>query len=413
MEHPDVVPGPTSAGGDPASALADPETYRAGRQYALWARLRAAGAVAEGEAGDGSRFWSVLSYQAAGPVLADPAAFSSTGGMRLGAEPAATAAAAGRMLALSDPPRHGRIRRLVSDAFTPRMIRRLEHTIRTVAAEIVESAVTDGTCDLAEVAGRLPASVVCDLVGVPRADWDFMLGRTKTAYGAGAHDDTDATARAREAHTDILLYYDELMRRRRQDPRDDLVSALVHGSIDGAPVTEEEVILNCDGLITAGNETTRQATVAGLRALIHAPDQWRRLQRDPGLLATAVPELLRYTTPVMHVLRTARREVEVAGRVVPAGDRVVVWLGSANRDERQFPDPARLDLGRSPNRHLAFAHGPHYCLGGALATTELMALFEELARQVEDLEPAGPEVRMRSNLIDGYESFPVRLKRRG
>ncbi|MET7878899.1 cytochrome P450 [Micromonospora profundi] len=324
----------------------------------------------------------------------------------------ATAAATGKMLVITDPPRHGMIRRIISNAFTPRMVRRLERTMREIAVEVIEEALEQEECNFADTAARLPVSMICDMLGVPRQDWDFMLDRTKTAFGVGSGGDEHAADRAVQAHVDLFVYYEELMRERRRDPQEDIVSALVHGSIEGRPVTSEEVILNSNGLISGGNETTRHATIGGLLAFIDNPAQWNLLRERPDLLPSAVQEVLRYTTPAMHVMRTATGEVHLAGADIAEGDRVAVWLGSANRDESVFADPARFDIARSPNRHLTFAYGPHFCIGGALATTELTIMFEELSRRVERAERTGPVVRMASNLIGGYEQLPVRLTRR-
>lgn len=202
------------------------------------------------------------------------------------------------------------------------------------------------------------------------------------------------------------------MRSRRKEPAEDIVTALVHGRIDGVPLTDEEVVLNCNGLVSGGNETTRHATIGGMRALIENRDQWRRMREGEVSMEDAVQEVLRFTTPAMHVLRTATRDTELAGRAVAAGSRVAVWLGSANRDDERFERPERFDVGRKPNRHLTFAYGPHFCIGAALATLELRVMFEELVGRIGEADLLGEPVRMRSNLIGGYESMPMSLSRR-
>ncbi|MBH5338541.1 cytochrome P450 [Streptomyces pactum] len=392
--------------------LSDPELYRTERPEEIWARLRAAGPLHRNERPGGSPFWAVMSHPVASQVLKNSAVFTSERGMRLDHNPAATAAAAGKMLIVTDPPRHGKIRRIINSAFTPRMVKRLEDTMRTIVVETLEEALEKGTGDFVEAAARLPVSVICDMLGVPRQDWGFMLEKTMAAFGSDAENGADHAMRAATAHTDLLLYYDELVERRRKDPQEDVVSALVQGEVDGVPLTDEEIFLNCDGLVSGGNETTRHATVGGLLALMDNPDQWDRLRADPGLLTTAVQEVLRYTTPAMHVLRTATEDTELAGERIAAGDQLAVWLPSANRDEQVFTDPEAFDVGRTPNRHLTFATGTHFCLGSALAITELTVMFEELTRRVGSAVPAGEVRRMRSNLIWGFESMPVTLERR-
>ncbi|WP_436536055.1 cytochrome P450 [Actinoplanes sp. HUAS TT8] len=389
-----------------AEHLYDPDLYLDGEPEQLWRRLHAEQPIHEGER-EGRRFRVVLSHELISQVLKNPRAFTSERGMRLDQNPAATSSAAGKLLIITDPPRHTKIKRIVSSAFTPRMVSRLERTMRETFAATLDEALQAGVCDFTRVAARLPLAVICDLLGVPPSDWDFMLDRTMTAFGAdGAQADVLAMA---EAHADILSYYEELIGLRRRDPREDVVTALVNGVVDGVPLTDEEIFLNCDGLISGGNETTRHATVGGLLSLIANPDQWARLRADPGLLTSAVQEILRFTSPAMHVLRTAIAPVQLGGQELQPGDPVALWLAAGNRDPAVFADPDRFLVDRRPNPHLAFSAGPHYCLGSALATTELTVIFEELLRRVRTAETVQPPRRARSILIWGYESAPVRL----
>ncbi|MDG4810836.1 cytochrome P450 [Micromonospora sp. WMMD1120] len=389
--------------------LSDPDLYRTGETEHLWARLRADSPVFYTERAGARGFWSVLRHGHAEQVLRNNRDFTSTKGMRLDDDPAATASSAGKMLIVTDPPRHGKIRGVMNSAFTPRMVRRLQDNMRTTVTRLLADSPDGEPFDFTEVAARLPVSVICDMLGVPQADWDYMLRLTMTAFGAVPPDgDTSGPA---EAHTEILLYYDDLMRRRRRDPQDDIVSALVHAEVDGARLSDEEIFLNCDGLISGGNETTRHASVGGLLALVGNPGELRRLREDPDLLPTAVAEILRWTSPALHVLRTAVADVELGDDRIATGDAVAVWLPSANRDESVFADGDRFDVGRKPNRHLTFAAGTHFCLGAALANTELSVLFEEILRHTAEIEIVGETRRMRSNLIWGFESLPVRWTR--
>jgi cytochrome P450 len=280
---------------------------------------------------------------------------------------------------------------------------------RTVRA-ILDQALHDGECDLVDLGARLPVSVICDLLGVPEADWGFMLDRTMTAFSAAA--DTSRLARA-QAHADILGYYAQLAARRRKEPADDLVSALVQGQVDGRPLTDEEVFLNCDGLVSGGNETTRHATVGGILALIDHPGQWRRLHDDEGILGTAIPEILRWTSPAMHAKRTATRDVQLGGQEIKAGQAVTIWPPSANRDPSAFPDPGAFDVGRTPNRHVTFGAGEHHCLGAALAQNELRVFFSEFTRRVGKAERAGTVSLLPSCLVQGYRSVPAVLHPHG
>ncbi len=395
------------SGLDTSTDLADPALYGgSGEPERIWAALRSQAPVWRNVRPDGSAFWAVLSHREALAVLGDPQTFRSEQGMRLDADPAAVRAAAGKMLIITDAPRHEQIRRIISGSFTARTVRRLERNMRATAADLVSAAVSRGGGDFVPEAARLPVSVIADLLGVPRADWDFLLERTMVAFGADPGTDRAAIA---EAHTDLFLYFDELLAVRRREPADDVLSAMAHGEIDGRPMTDEEIILNCNGLISGGNETTRHATLGGLLAFIDNPPQWQLLREDPSLMPGAVAEILRYTSPAMHVLRTAAHDAELAGAHIAAGDKVALWLPAINRDESVFADPDRFDISRRPNRHLAFAHGPHFCLGAALATAELTAIFSELLEQVEQARLTGPPQRLASNLIRGFASLPVHL----
>lgn len=388
--------------------LCDPVMYQHGNPEELWRQLRAEAAVHPGEY-QGRRFHAVLSHAMASQVLKDAKNFTSQRGMRLDQNPAATTAAAGKMLIITDPPRHGQIRKIINASFTPRMVARLEHNMRVTAGVVIDAALAAGECDFTQVAARLPLSVICDMLGVPRADWDFMLDRTMVAFGSASEQDRLMMA---EAHADILMYYEDLVARRRREPQEDIVTALVRGTVDGVPLTDEEIFLNCDGLISGGNETTRHATVGGLLALVDDPRQWAALRDDAALLSTAVPEILRFTSPAMHVLRTATNHTDLGGYELRPGDQVALWLSAANRDGAVFGDPDRFTVTRDPNPHLAFATGTHYCLGASLATSEITVVIDELVRRVGGAELIEAPRRTRSILIWGYDSVRVRLTAR-
>jgi cytochrome P450 len=391
---------------DPA-LLADPSFHGRGGAPEVLARLRREAPVYWAERREGEGFWVVSRYREVTEVLRDTRTYSSEQGMAMGANPAAVQGAKGKMLIVTDPPRHAKIRALVKGAFTPRTVARIEHTMRRTVRAVLDQALRDGGCDLVAVAARLPVSVICELLGVPESDWDFMLDRTQTAFSEGT--DTSPLDRAR-AHADILGYYAQLTAQRRKLPREDLVSVLVHGLVDGKPLTDEEVFLNCDGLVSGGNETTRHATVGGILALIDHPDQWRRLRRDASLLGTAIPEILRWTSPAMHAKRTPIRDVRLGGQDISVGQAVTVWMPSANRDPDAFPDPDAFDLARTPNRHVTFGIGEHYCRGAALAQNELSVFFSEFAAKVGAAERAGQVSLLRSSLVQGYQSAPAVLR---
>lgn len=386
--------------------LSDPDLYCTVDPVPLWAELRARAPVYHTPVGRRAPFWSVLAHAPATRVLTEVSTFVSEKGMRLDGDPAAAEGAAGKMLIVTDPPRHGAIKRIMNSAYTPRMVARLRETMRQVVTEVLDRALGQESCEFTDVAARLPVSVICDMLGVPRRDWDRMLQLTMTAFGC---DPRTTEEQMTEAYAEIFLYYRELVARRRREPGEDIVTVLVNGQIDGVPLTDEEVFLNCTGLLSGGNETTRHGTVGGLLALIRHPAVWRAIQHDPGLVPAAVQEILRYASPVLHVRRTAVRDTELAGHQISSGDRLAVWLPAVNRDPAVFPDPDTFDLRRTDGKLVTFALGTHYCLGGPLAVTELEVFFEELVRRTDRAELAGEPRRLSSNLIWGFESMPVRL----
>jgi cytochrome P450 len=386
--------------------LSDPLFYQTSDPEPVWALLRADHPVYRNERANGAYFWAVMTHRLCTDMLTDPHVFSSENGMRLDSNPQVLAAAAGKMLNVTDPPRHDMIRKVISSVFTPKMVDRLEVNMRKTVARAIEDAIAEGECEFTRVAQKLPVSVICDMMGVPQSDWDFMVDRTRFAWSSTALDEAEE-ARKVQAHTEILCYFQELAEERRRQPQDDLMSALVCGEIDGSPLSEQEIFYNCDALMSGGNETTRHATVGGLLALVNNPDQWRILRKNPDVMPSAIQEIVRYTSPVMHALRTAKEDVELGGQHIRAGDHVVAWLPSATRDEEVFTDPERFTIERSPNRHLGFILGNHYCVGSALAKLELTVMFDELTRRVRMAEITGPVRRLRSNLLWGFDSLPV------
>ncbi len=390
--------------------LADLDLYEHGDPDAAFAVLRGETPVYRNPPPD--PFWAVTRYADAVAVYRDPATFSSARGMVLGVDPGQGDPASGRMLVVTDPPRHPKLRRIISGVFTPRMMRRLEDRVRATVQRLVERALARGECEFVDdVAARLPVAIICEILGVPPADQDWMYHLTSTAFGGGdprAAEEVSTEDRG-QAYGEIFEYYRDLAGQRRRTPGPDLVSRLVHGEVDGVPLGTEEVMLNCTNLIIGGNETTRHAAAGGLLALAEREDAWRQLRADAAAVPTLVEEVLRWTTPGMHVLRTSTVDAELGGQRIRAGDRVVVWNASANRDEDVFADPQRFDVFRAPNRHIAFGQGGHHCLGAALARTELTALFEELVKQVASIELAGPVRRTRSCVLRGIRRLPVRL----
>jgi cytochrome P450 len=397
--------------------LADPALYETELPEQVWAELRRRGVPHWNAEEKGPGFWVITKYDHALAVYKGTHSFSSERGMMLGTDRAAAAAAAGaaagKMLIVTDPPRHARLRQIVNAAFAPRSVERLVDIIRATAVELLEDVVDAGPCDFVrDVAARLPVAVICQILHVPRADWDLMVDLTSTAFGGVDVSDPASVAAQAQAHADIFYYYTSLVAERRRNPGDDVVSALASGVIDGVPITDEEAVLNCHGFITGGNETTRHASSYGLRALVDNPWEWERLRGDASLVPTLVEEILRWSSPGMHILRTATRDVEIGGAQIEAGEAVTIWNPSANRDEDAFVEPERFLIDRNPNRHLTFGIGEHFCLGGPLARVELRVLFEEIRSRVATIELLGEPRRLRSNFLRGFVSMPAALSSR-
>ncbi|RKN44896.1 cytochrome P450 [Streptomyces hoynatensis] len=387
----------------PPRRLLDGALHASGGAHAVWTWMRAHAPVHHQPPTEYPAFWSLTRYEDIRAVYRDTGTFSSERGVllrpcRLGEDPGG-----GLTLALTDPPRHRRIRALMAGFFGVRAVRGLGGALQTTARRLVAEAVERGSCDVAQdIAGRLSLSAICRIMGFPEADHERLYRWTNEVF----HAHTSLVA-----HPGLLEYFSERLARSLKEPGDDLVSALVHGTVDGAPLTEQELILNWENLIGA-TENGRLALIGGMLAFLEHPGEWERLRRDRGLMPGALEEVLRWTSSATHSMRTATRPHTIRGRRIEAGERVVLWLPSANRDESVFRDPFRFDISRSPNRHLALAAGPHHCIGGPLARAGMSALFGELLDTVRAIEPGGPVVRLRSVAVGGPESLPVRMTAR-
>jgi cytochrome P450 len=393
-----------------------------GDPYAVWRRLRAADPVHwnvhTGRGGADEGFWSVTGYDDAVAVYRDPQCYSSERGVALTfdlsqAEEAEREMGYGRMLIITDPPRHARMRHAFNRLFAPRALAVHEPLIRALTREIVDAVAAQGRCDfVGDVAARLPTAVLCELMRIPAVDRELMfmvanqsIGYQDEEYQQG-HDGTSASRLAQMA---FFSYFMNLLAKRRARPGEDLLSALIAGETESGPPDDMTILFNCFLLIIVGQETTRNAISSGLLALLEAPQHWRRLCAERTAGPAVIEEILRFTTPVTHIMRTARRDCELRGRPIRAGQRLALWNASANRDETAFAAPDELDLDRAPNEHLAFGYGEHHCLGAHLARLELKIMFEELLERLPDLALAAPVSRVRSNLVAGIKHMPVRF----
>ena len=375
----------------------------------------------------GRGFWCVTKHADVVSVSRDTKTFSSAQGANL-EDLDEEMMAARRSMLETDPPRHTRLRGLVGPPFTPRAVKAYELALRELTREILDRALPLGEFDFVEeIAKELPIRVLARLLGTPESDtdrlidWgDRMIANTDPDYADVLHDSPESEAYRlvpfrSPAALELFEYGHALAAERRREPRDDLVSKLVHTEIDGERLTEREFDTMFLLLVVAGNETTRQAIAHGMLALVEHPDQWERLRGDPQLAwERGADEILRWSSPVLHFRRTATADTEIRGQPVAAGEKVVVWYVSANFDEEVFEAPERFDVGRSPNRHLTFGGGgPHYCLGAHLAKLEVQVLFDELLPRLDALEVTGPVERMRTNFTNAIKRMPVRVTARG
>jgi len=384
--------------------LVNPELYATGDPYAQFRWLRANEPAYWHPATDIPAFWALTRYDDVRAAYRDPATFSSAQGILLRPANLGPDPGGGRTLALTDPPRHRRLRGLVDEWFTVRSVRSIEAQIQHVVGEVVDQALERQTCDfVTEIAARVPLYVICTMMGVPNQDRSRLFTLTSQAFGA-----EDPIIR-RFGHLEIMQYFERLQAAKAADPGDDLVSVLATAVVDGRRLPVDDILLQCDNLLVAGAETARITAAGGMLALMEHPDQWHLLEQDPGLLPTAVEEILRWTSTATHLMRTATRRVTLHGRTIEPGDRVTLWTPSANRDETVFDNPDRFTVGRHPNRHLALGFGEHFCLGGTLARVELRLLYHELLRRSIHVELDGEPTLLSSMVVNGPERLPVRL----
>jgi len=395
--------------------LCDLDQFEVGVPHHVFKLLRAEAPVFwHPEPNGGPGFWVVTKYRDLIAVSKDPATFSSwRGGTNL-FDTTPEQLSQTRMIMLNmDPPAHSKYRRLVNQGFTLRMVARLEPHIREMAHRIVDHVAATGECDfVTEVAAELPLQVIAEFLGVPLADRHKVFEWSNRLIGFDDpefRDSADSVAQGQQAAAEMYMYANQLALERRDHPRDDLVSVLMRGEVDGERLSEMEFDSFFLLLAVAGNETTRNLISGGMLALLEHPEQRQRLLADMSLLPTAVEEMLRWVSPVMHFRRTATRDTELRGQKIRERDKVVIFYPSANRDEEIFPDGDRFDVGRTPNEHLAFGIGEHFCLGSNLARLEIRLLFEELLTRLPDIELAGPVHRLRSNFIGGIKRMPVRF----
>ncbi|GMV84706.1 MAG: linalool 8-monooxygenase [Dehalococcoidia bacterium] len=415
--------------------LNDPEVFQREGFHEVLRVLRREAPVHWNPAGEvANGFWSITKAEDIRFVSRNPELFISSKGIagpglrpealqELGVDVQQENAGASISIIGMDPPRHVKVRRLVNKGFTPRAVNAMEPEIRRITNEILDRIEGRDELDFVlEVASQLPLAVICGMMGIEQKDWALMFELTNKVLGAGDPEyqtevpegerGTNAAARATAMRgvATMMEYFRNVLEDRRKNPReDDLPTILLESEIDGEKLTEGDLLAFCFLLILAGNETTRNGISGGLRVLCEHPDEKAKLLKDMSLMDSAVEEILRWVSPLHHMARTATADAEIRGQRIRAGDRLLMWYPSANRDEEVFEDPYRFDITRTPNEHLAFGIGEHFCLGAGFARRELKVMFEELFRRFPDIELAGEPERLRSNFINGTKHLPVRL----
>jgi cytochrome P450 len=388
----------------------DPDQYVEGVPHALLRRLRREAPVFWQELPEGRGFWALLRHADVVAASKDPATFSAArGGIIIEDQTPEQLERMRTMLLAMDPPEHGRLRRVVLDAFTPTAIAGIEPWLRARARALMQSAAETPECDFVRaLAAELPMQTISQMMSIPEADrrrlvelGDRIIGRTDPDF-AFAADDPDP-------HVELGAYGFGLATERRGRGGADLISLMLRAEVDGRPLNEVEFAALFVQIAVAANETTRTLLSGGLLALMERPVLLDELARDPGGLPTAIEEMLRWVTPVHYFRRTATRDVTLRGQQIREGDRVVLHYTSANFDEIVFEQPERFDPRRDPNPHLAFGFGEHFCLGARLARLEARVFFEEFFRAFRSAELTGAPRRLRSNLNNAIKEMPIRL----
>ena len=395
---------------DPKSYdIYSPDLYTREVPYERFERLRRESPVHWHEEPDGPGFWSVTKYRDVVRVLRDATTFSSeAGGTQIPDLPDTDIRRSPDVLAVMDPPRHTRYRALVGQAFTSRGLAQIEPHIRHFVDELLTAAIARGRFDfVADFSAKLPMSIIFTMVGVP-SEAQPMLNEWVLKLLATDDPEFATTEEQRAAIGGRFMQYAHgLAAERRKSPRDDLLSVLMAAEVDGAKLTYEEFGMFFMLLLAAGTDTPRLLISSAMLALMARGELRGKLLAKPELMPDAVEEFLRFYPPLMHFRRTATADTEIRGQHIRKGQKVVVWLVSANRDEEVFANPGALDLARAPNDHLSFGHGPHFCIGNALARMSARIALTECLHRLPSLELAAPPERLRSNWFNGMKRMPV------
>jgi cholest-4-en-3-one 26-monooxygenase len=396
--------------------LLDRDRFTQGVPHEWFTFLRREAPVYKHPEPHGPGFWVLSKYDDVVAVGRDAETFSSDqkrGGVvgleeRVGTE---GFEGSGNLMLTMDPPEHTRYRKLVNRGFTPRQMRMLEPHIRDLTARIIDEVIERGECDfVVDVAAELPLQVIAEMIGVPHEDRHKLFEWSNRMVGSEDPEYIVSAEEVQTAQIEMFMYANELAQQRRQNPRDDIMTALLEAEVDGDKLSEMDFNLFFLLLAVAGNETTRNSIAHGVKAFCDFPEQYQLLVADPSLASSATEEIVRWASPVMYFRRNVTRDTEIRGHEVKAGDKVSMWYISANRDEDVFDDPFTFDIRRNPNEHVGFGGGgPHHCLGANLARMEIRVLLEEMAQRMPTIERVDDAQPLRSNFIAGIKHMPVRF----
>ncbi len=313
-----------------------------------------------------------------------------------------------------DPPVHGEYRVIVSKHFTPRGVRPLGPEIERITRKVLDDVTGRSECDfVTEVSSKIPLAVIAELLGVPHQDWEQLFQWTNETIGSGDPEfQQGATPQETmdRSRLGLFQYFTNMVTERMKHPTNDITSIVANAKINGETMPQLEMLSYYFLLVVAGNETTRNATTGGLLAFIENPGEWQKLKKNPGLIDSAVEEIVRWTSPVIQFARTATEDTEIRGQKIKAGESVCLFYPSANRDEEVFAEPFKFDISREPNPQVAFGIGEHFCLGANLARLELKVIFQQLVERLDHAELAGTVERLRSSFVGGIKHMPIRMK---
>lgn len=394
--------------------LVDPTLYSDGSAYEVWRQLRAVDGLSWRQVDESRGFFSAVRFADADFVLSNTAMFTSERGTLLDLlgtdDPAG-----GTQLAVTDPPRHTEMQTRLKKALAIKAVDRQRDMIRAKVRALIEPLGDGGVFDFADAMLAMPMSVTGTMMGLPESDWEWLTRINTTCIAPDdpeyANPEIGRGLTLAFAHHELFGYFQELVRHRRENLGEDLISVLITTQFEGRHMSLGEIVSNCYSLLLGANVTTPHSPNFVMADFI-GTDVLTDWAAHPEVNPTAVEEALRWASPVNHFLRYATTDVEVSGTPVRAGDAVVVWLGAANRDDDEFPSASTFDIRRKPNKHLAFGAGPHYCVGHSVARVTLRLLFEELLSTFEDFQPAGTPQRLVSNFVSGYKHVPITARRR-